>query len=255
VSNAQSATWDRPHFTPGGDDALVAFLVFGRFDQPLRLSRAKYRSEGVPNSVHVVHHARVRQPEVFESLLTGYIADSLRSDYPDLLDRVQDAPACVRVQGTIPEPRSLDYLRDVVGVVTAFTDQGGVAVLDLLALRWWPPEAWNREVFGPAAPVPRHHVSILVSEDDGPRRWFHTRGMRKFGRPDISVRNVPHEGEAAIIDLCNRLIEQMAFGALIPEGQEIRMRSLPDGMRCRHAGSHDDPDFNNVHIDISYPHQ
>ncbi len=38
--------------------------------------------------------------------------------------------------------------------------------------------------------MPRQHVVILTSEEcsgDGrPLTWFHTRGMRKFGRPDLS---------------------------------------------------------------------
>jgi hypothetical protein len=33
----------------------------------------------------------------------------------------------------------------------------------------------------------------------------------------------------------------------------IRMRGLPDGMHCHHAGSIDDTDYNNVHIAISWP--
>ncbi len=56
-----------------------------------------------------------------------------------------------------------------------------------------------------------------------------------------------------MIDLCERFIEMMAFGAVIAEGQEIRMNSLPAGMRCHHAGDHDDPDFNNVHVEIMWP--
>jgi len=41
-----------------------------------------------------------------------------------------------------------------------------------------------------------------------------------------------------------------AFGAVVPEGQPIEMSSLPDGWRCFHRGSLDDPDFNNRHIEI-----
>lgn len=164
------------------------------------------------------------------------------------------APACVRVQGTVADPPDLGYLRDTVGVVTALLDGGGVAVLDLPALRWWTPPPWHRNILGPAAPVPRHHVSILVSEGDAAgTKWFHTRGMRKFGRPDVSVRDVPPEGREGVIDLCNRLIEMQAFGAIIPDGQPVRMRSLPPGVALRHGGSDDDPDFSNVHVEARYP--
>ena len=77
--------------------------------------------------------------------------------------------------------------------------------------------------------------------------------MRKFGRPDLSVRRVPPPRKEAVIDLCKRFMEWQAFGAIVPEGLEIRMASLPPGMTCHHGGSVDDPDFNNVHLDVKRP--
>jgi hypothetical protein len=56
-----------------------------------------------------------------------------------------------------------------------------------------------------------------------------------------------------VIDLCERFIELQAFGARIAEGQEVRMKTLPWGMTCHHAGDLDDPDFNNVHVEITPP--
>jgi hypothetical protein len=74
--------------------------------------------------------------------------------------------------------------------------------------------------------------------------------MIQFGRPDLSVHDVPKQLESAVIELCNRFIEMQAFGAVIPEGQEVRMKSLPGGWTCRHLGDADDPDFNNRHVEI-----
>ena len=95
---------------------------------------------------------------------------------------------------------------------------------------------------------------ILVSEEpDSSLKWHHTRGMRKFGRPDISVHNVPTELEDGVIDLCNRLIELQAFGHVVQDGQQVKMSSLPSGGVIRHAGDLEDPDFNNFHLDVSWP--
>jgi hypothetical protein len=120
--------------------------------------------------------------------------------------------------------------------------------------RWWQPSDWKQQVFDPAAPVPGHHTVILVSEEpDSSLKWYHTRGMRKFGRPDISVHNVPTELEDGVIDLCNRLIELQAFGHVVQDGQQVKMSSLPSGGVIRHAGDLEDPDFNNFHLDVSWP--
>ena len=94
----------------------------------------------------------------------------------------------------------------------------------------------------------------MQSDDDTPETiWLHTRGLRKFGRPDISVRPVPLAYVEPVIGLLNRFIELQALGGLIADGQEIRMKDLPAGMICRHAGDLEDPDFNNVHVEIAWP--
>jgi hypothetical protein len=42
----------------------------------------------------------------------------------------------------------------------------------------------------------------------------------------------------------------MGLGAQVPDGQLIRMPALPGVWRCFHGGSPDDPDFNNVHLEV-----
>jgi hypothetical protein len=64
---------------------------------------------------------------------------------------------------------------------------------------------------------------------------------------------VPDNCRDGAIELCERFIQLQASGARIPEGQEIRMKSLPEGLVCHHGGSLEDPDFNNVHVEIAFP--
>ena len=194
-----------------------------------------------------------RQPEVINSLREGFFINQLRRENPDLVRAIFAEDSCLIWQGRIADPPILNYFRNVIGLVTHFLDHGGVAVFDPQMLKWWSAAQWRSEVFEPAAPLPRHHVVILVSEEDDVTSWFHTRGLRKFGRPDLSIRRVPPADNAAVTDLCNRFIELQAFGALIPEGQEIRMRDLPAGLRCTHRGDENDPDFNNAHVEMVWP--
>ena len=65
----------------------------------------------------------------------------------------------------------------------------------------------------------------------------------------VSMHGVRADCEAAVIDMFNRFILLQAEGGRIAGGQEIRMASLPLGLTCHHAGSLDDPDFNNVHVE------
>jgi len=169
-----------------------------------------------------------------------------------LLNQIRSAPECMQLHGEIPDPENLNYLRDSVGVVTCLLDHGGFAVCDPQQLELYDRERWRQEIFDAGATNLFKHVRILYSaEQDG--RWYHTRGLRKFARPDISVRVVPLRYSDGVIKMCNRFILMQELGAQIPEGQEIRMASLPSGLVCHHQGSLDDPDFNNVHVEIRWP--
>ena len=137
-----------------------------------------------------------------------------------------------------------------MGLITYLLDQGGCAIYDPQMFHWWQPAEWKQLVFEPGQPAPRRHTVVLVSAEDSSTKWFHTRGMRKFGRPDISVHNVPPELEDGAMDLCNRLIDYQASGHIVRDGQEVRLSSLPMGGVIHNAGDLEDPDFNNVHLDV-----
>jgi hypothetical protein len=218
----------------------------------VHLSATKYRSNGPPEGVSLVAYGRSTHAEYLSSFCEGFVWDELRKDQPELADQISKSPDCVVLRGELPDPPTLDYLRDCVGTVAYLLDRGAVAVYDLQILRWWEPREWRSTIFNPAKALPHRHVVVLVSEEpEG--LWFHTRGMRKFARPDISVQGVGSAFKEPIIDLCERLIEFMAMGGLPVEGEAIRMKSLPPGGVIHHRGDLDDPDFNNIHLEITWP--
>jgi hypothetical protein len=248
-------SWPRPHFKAGGGNALMMYQVFGSVTGPLDISEAKHRTTGMPAGVKIQYHDRERHADAFGWFKPGYLWECLQKENPDLARAVDAAPGCLRIQGNVADPSTLDYFRDVVGVITAALEKGATVVFDPQMFKWWSPAEWRARVFDPDGPVPRHHVVTLTSEEEEPKgtEWIHTRGMRKFGRPDLSIHAVPKAHREAMIDLCDRFIELQAFGGLIPEGQVIRMSSLPQGLTCHHGGDLEDPDFNNVHVEVRWP--
>lgn len=247
-------TWERSSYVAGGGDPYLFYVIYGDIDLAVALSRSTYRSNGVPDGVDAMLYGRTSHSEVPSSFREGFVWNEFCGADPALSRTVANTEQCVLLRGSPTDSATLNYVRDVVGLITHHIDHGGCAVYDPLILRWWRPEDWKTKVFLPAAPVPRHHAVILVSPEPDPSlSWFHTRGMRKFGRPDISVHDVSSELEDEVIDFCNRLIEHQAFGQIVPDGQEINMGSLPPGGIIRHAGSLDDPDFNNFHLSVTWP--
>src|SRR5262249_54553627 len=214
-----------------------------------------YRSNGLVPGLQLSHYGRGQHPDVLDRFRQGYLWDELSRHQPGLAEAVQEAGECLLLRGELEDQSDRNYLRDTVGLLTFLLDQGGIMVFDPWMFHWWEPEEWKDRIFRAGGAVPRRHVVILTSgEPEAPSlTWFHTRGMRKFGRPDLSVNGVPEEYREAVIDLFERFIEFQALGGVIEEGQEIRMKTLPGGMTCHHAGDVDDPDFNNVHVEIRPP--
>jgi hypothetical protein len=248
-------SWERPHFAPCDGEAFLIFVAFGDIDTSQPLSSSKYRCSGIADDFQVTGYDRVTYPQVFENFLSGFLWERLQEEDPDLARQVEKSGSCIVVRLTRPNSATLDYLRDTVGVLTWMLDHGGLAIYDPEAFRWWSPPAWREEIFDPAGPVPRNHVVILLSEEEADPElvWIHTRGLRKFGRPDVSVHNVPERHQDGVIEMINRFIEYQGFGGVIPEGEAIRMAAVPAGGVARHGGDVEDPDFNNVHVEIVWP--
>jgi hypothetical protein len=250
-SSATLTSWPRPHYQSGGGDPFLFYVVFGNFQMTEPLSRSRYRSLGVPEGLSLQSYSRDRHADTFGDFCAGYLWERLEADDPELAGDVRSCPQLMVLRGTIADPPTLDYLRDAIGLLTYLVDHGGVCIYDPQMFEWWAPQRWREVVFEANWAEPLRHVVILHSEEEtGSGRWVHTRGLRKFGRPDLSVPHVPGERFDAVVEMCARFIVLQASGFVIPEGEEIRMKDLPPGGRVRHRGHPDDPDFNNVHVRI-----
>lgn len=229
------------------------FVVCGDFD-PARLphlSRAKYRTRGPGHGVEVGAFGGERQRQ----LLDLQPVQALAATDPALHAKLLATSGHLLVRGDLRDPPDHDALRDAVGIVTWALDQGGVAAITPQTLTVRSPAAWHEELALHDRLDPGAQVVVLVSEDTRRpgREWLHTRGLRQFARPDLSVRGVPPGARDAALDLVERIVALQVDGARLAPGQPVRLPGVPDGMVCRHAGSMDDPDFNNVHVALAWP--
>ncbi|VVE59169.1 hypothetical protein PAN31117_05283 [Pandoraea anapnoica] len=245
--------WKRDFHQASDAKAHLLYVVFGTNVENLALSRSKYRCQGIPDGVELFSYGRDQHPEVLDSFCDGTAWDKLTAEDPVLAGQIAAQMECVVLRGIFADETTLNYFRDVVGLLTCLIDNGGTAIYDPLSVTWWSPSEWKAKIFEPALPSPHEHVVILVSEERDGFQWFHTRGLLKYGRPDLSLHSVPARYRAAAVELFNRLITFQAHGGLIPEKQEIDMQTLPEGMVCVHQGDENDPNFNNVHVEITWP--
>lgn len=236
---------------PGGKNPFLFYVVYGRVDFTQSLSRSKYRCTEIPDGIEVMSYGPQVHPDVVSRFRNGYVWDQLAAADAKFAAAIKAQDNCLVLRGEISDPPTLNYLRNVIGFLTFCLDAGGVAIYDLQILKWWTPSDWRSRILAAGSSALHDHAVILLSEEAGGTQWIHTRGMRKFGRPDLSIHNVLPQDAAAVVELCNRFIEFFALGGIVAEGQDIRMGSLPSGLKCFYRGDEDDPDFNNAHIEIA----
>ena len=250
---SELVSWERPYFEPGGGDAELFYVVFVDPPTEWAISRSTYRCAGIPDGLQLGGYGPGTHPDVVDGFRTGPIWEQARAQVADLVPEIEAAQSCVVLRGNVGDQTTLDYHRDVVGALKLLCDQGAVAILDMFSISWWRPEDWTARAFAVEKPAPKSHVILWVTEEPSGTLWLHTRGMLKYGRPDIGLRNVPKHRQEDAAHLVNRFIEMLAFGAIVPDGQAIRVNGLPDGMTTQTLGGPEDVEFNNRHIAIEWP--
>ncbi len=243
--------WERKYFTKPLNSPFLFFCIYGNFSADFKISSEKYRTLGIPSGCDLMKYGPDKHPEVVKSFLEGYLWKKVNEEDTILAKQISASKECFIIKGQFEDRADLNYLRDVVGIITYLLDHGGVSVYDPQAFRFYGKNDWVKNIFEPNGSVPRSHVMILYSEENG-LKWYHTRGLRKFGRPDLSIHGVAAQYEDGIYDLFNRFIEYQAFGGIIQDKQEIKLASLPKGMWCENKGDFEDVDFNNKHVEIHW---
>lgn len=248
-------TWERGLYQAGGGHASVHFIIFGEIPQPLTVSQSKYRIGGVPDGIDIDVIERDRDDDNrIEKYFLEYADLALNKEDPPLFHAVRLAQSIVVVKGTIRDPKNLNYLRDVVGIVACVAETGGQAVLDVNSRKWFRPERWRALVFNAEEVVPGQHVAAYVSQQGrGPLSWVRTRGMVTFGRPDVSVRDVPPTAIDQVLELCGRFTKIFAMGAVPTDGQQVKMQGFSTPLRCKLLPPGSLPDSSNSVVEIKFP--
>jgi hypothetical protein len=242
--------WHRRHFRAGGGDAEIHYAVFGDFQYPLNVGLAEFRSAFLCDHITLTSYVSNRHGGVLTTLHDGWLGESLRLDDPELYEAVENATSCVLLRGCLPDPMSLLYMRDTVDVLTALMANGGSAILDIEAFAWFSKKTWQDRICSSSTLLPTNHVSVIQApEEDESLVWLYTRGMRKFGRPDLSYHNVAQQYVLLALELFGYQIQRLAFGAQIADGDEIHISGLPKDLVFQIEDDYV-PEFNNLRAEI-----
>ncbi|MEU4693657.1 hypothetical protein [Actinoplanes sp. NPDC023714] len=222
--------WLRPSFRPTGRDAIVALIAFADEDvlgaEPdLRLGAALPESAPVANLDLRVHHHAV-SPDWIDGWRTGALRN-LAARKLDDLGRLDAASCCYSIAVAAEDPADLTHLQLGWAVAAAIAEAGAFAILDAHAANWLPGPAVAS--LSPHRPFTVQQEVSLTAETEpvpGFGHPVHTRGMVKFGRPDL-VAGVPADRIEETGRILNHLARMLAEGDNLTPGQQFRI----DGRR------------------------
>jgi hypothetical protein len=246
------ADWSRPHWQRGEASAMLMYLVFGGF--PAGVDAADRGMPGrLPGHVGMRMLPKATLAHWDGHPLHGSLGDLLRDDDSTAYAAARVAPGCILLHGEVPDAPTLDFLRDTLECIGGLLDEGGVAVVDPQTFSIFSADRWRARFDGAGAASVRNHVLVTSHEAGGGGAWIRTRGLRKFARPDISIPGVPRREAERAGAVAAQLAELAARGMLFGDGSTIGVEGVPGGLTARRAGSFDDPQFNNVHVEIAWP--
>jgi hypothetical protein len=246
--------YQRPFFKKSRSKAFIFYKIFGKFSLENIKIDTYYQTAGLPKNCQIYHYTKKEYPQYFDKYKIFFRELIDRYD-SNLVDNVLATNEFIIIKGTFADSEDLSYIKDLMGIITYFLDNGGIAVNDLQIFTWYDKEEWNQKFFTNEQKTWLNHVLMMSSdEENSDKKWFHTRGMRKFARPDISIHHVKPENKELAIKVMKRLVLYQIQGAIIKNHETLKMYDGDISYWFLHQkqGSLDDPDFNNYHLEIAW---
>lgn len=199
-------TWPRPNWKAPSDGRTrqhyIAFFADGTPDFEVHAAE-----DGVPDGDPLAGF----ELEAYEdaSWIAGWWSGPLAAFLT--VPEVKGAKAAMGAVSGRPEGKTLAGLQGGMALCRALARSGAIAVLDVVALRWWT--AAELLALAPDRPFDvREHV--VVACDAG---FCHTRGLAKFARPDVGARG---EDKLPVVQA---LAIALALGLAPKDGETLRL--------------------------------
>lgn len=197
--------------------------------------------------MEIVLYEETTHPKELALFKQGALGRLLKNQSEQLYETVNACKQCIILRGNVKDDHQLLYLKQAMDVISMLSKQM-IAVLDLLSLQWYDKESWNHLVTKEFDLY--DHVQILLSQEEG--AWLHTRGMLKFGRPDISILHVPKEKIHEMKLLVDQIIYYEALGAMVLKDSKFHTKLGTYVIHPIFYNDFENYDFNNAFIEMKY---
>jgi len=224
------AAWERPAFHPTGGEAVITLIAFAD-DNVLETAPSLRIRDAVPaaapvDALDLRVHPHAESPDWIDGWRTGALRHIAARQLDDL-GRLDAASCCYSITVTAEDPADLTHLQLAWAVAARIAAAGAFATLDVYAVTWLPGP--TVAALSPHRPFTiQQEVSLTAETEPTPGfgHAVHTRGMIKFGRPDL-VAGGPADRIEETGRILNHLARLLAEGHVLVPGQQLRI----DGQR------------------------
>ena len=242
--------YSRPYYRETKYRPVLFYTVFGVSGDELEVSMSRHGVTEIPEGISIMSCDKTTDGGQMQELFGGTLGELMRASDPVLYEECASAERWVMIRGQVKDDKDLTYMKNIVGIIQAFTEKGAVGVLDLFTLSLISPERWTNGYFGDGF-EPRHHAETFVSEGEGGKFRIYTRGMIKFGRPDICFEDAAWDEVDKVGEIVGQMIYFGARGAFFDKDVKLHIsggRSFI--VRPELVDDPDNDDFNNVYYKV-----
>lgn len=243
--------YERPYYEDLNYHPLLFYVIFGVKDEELNVSRKKHHVDSFPEGLNCIFYKKPENQDYMESIIGGTLGKIMDERNHILYEEVQRTDQWAVIRGVAAQDSDMNYMRNVIGFIQAFMDNGAVGVLDLQTFTLFDPKEWEDKIFSREF-TPCDHVVILTSEENDVV-WLHTRGMRKFGRPDISMEDVGKNEVEDAAQIINQMIYYGALGVFFAKPTKLHTHNGKAFIvKPEFVNDFDNEDFNNAYYRLCW---
>lgn len=236
----------------------VFYVVYGNFDEN-ELNPLKNIEPGIlPSWVKVKIITTTEAMSEYTSLLRGPDVEAMIGDTSqskELLAKTIKAKNAVVVYGeTIHTKQAFKDYMDISSFVLMLSClDNPISVFDLRTYTLAKPETWAKiRLKEDKFDIQNEILVTIIPEEQNKLFWLHTKGMIKFGQPELSMHGLTESEYKKAFESLNTLASQVVLdNKPIKHESMIKTKEFPNGLYAYHDGSYEDDDFwGNVHVEL-----
>ena len=187
------------------------YVVFGVSADDLVVYGEKYHINEKPKGIEIFVLNREHYSEYMDTFFSEELGAVMEDNNPELYYKCKAAKNCVVIAGKVKNDETFDYMKNVIGIIEALCDKGAYGIMDIHAWLIMNPKEWHDKYFEKEID-PLDHIDISFGVSGG-ESWVKTRGMVKFGRPDIQMEHIALSKTNDYTEIINRMIYCSGHGA------------------------------------------